>query len=173
MAEELGEELDWDMTEAEDSNDFVLVDPGIYPFMVFDLKKERFPGSEKVKACPKATVGLTIDTPDQGLVDIYEGIILNTKMMYKIAQFFKSLGYKPDPETGKVPVDWANVIGKEGTLELDHRQYTKKDGSEATVNNIKRFLDPEEASTQPPAEQTSIDIPEQPPAKTNTSHWSI
>lgn len=170
MAEtDLGQSLDWDTTEIDDAEDFVLLDPGIYDFQVFDLKKERFEGSEKMAPCPKAVIGLSVQTAT-GITSIYENLMLNTKMAFKIAQFFKSLGAKPDPETGKVPIDWNAIIGKTGRFELDHRKYTKKDGTEGTSNNIKKFLAPEDAPAAMAPTQSSIPVPAQPVTAPQTHH---
>lgn len=165
--EDMGQQLDWDMKEVEDSNDFVLIDPGVYQFMVCDLKKERFEGSDKIGPSPMAVVELALSTDDPNhTYTISERMILNTKTAFKISQFFKSLGAKPDPETGKVPVDWSDVIGKTGRLELDHRTFKKKDGSEGKSNNVKRFIAPDEPT------QMAIPVPEQ-PAKPQGTHYSI
>lgn len=168
--EDMGQELDWDMSEVDDSGEYVLIDPGVYAFMVCDLKKERFEGSAKIGPSPMAVVELVLSTDDPGTTHtITENMILNTKTAFKISQFFKSLGAKPDPETGRVPVDWSNVVGKQGRLELDHRTYTKRDGTEGKANNVKRFLAPSDAAE---AVQTSIPVPEQ-PAQPQGTHYSI
>lgn len=159
MAEQdMGKALDWDMTEVDDSDGFFLIEPGVYGFIVTDLKKERFEGSEKMAPCPKAVVTLSVVT-DTGMVPVTENLMLNTKMLWRISQFFKALGAKPDPETGKVPVDWSNVLSKEGLLEIERRTYTKRDGSQGEANSVKRFLAPEDASAQ-----MSIPVPDQPAA---------
>lgn len=182
MTADLGESLDWDTNEIEDSEEFVLLDAGVYPFMVVSMKRERFEGSEKIGPCPKAVLGLTLDTPNNGLITIYENLLLNTKMQFKIAQFFKSIGNKVDPETNKVAIDWNNLEGRCGKLELEVREYTKRDGSLGQSNNVKKFLEPQEReeSQSPyqapstPVTQTSMDIPAQPPAKQpNNTHWGI
>lgn len=160
--QDLGQALDWDMNEVDDQDDYVLIEPGVYGYIVASLKKERFEGSDKMAPCPKAVVTLSVVT-DSGMVPVSENLMLNTKMMFKISQFFKSLGAKPDPETGKVPVDWSNVVGKEGQLEIERRTYTKKDGSQGEANSVKRFLAPEEASSCAP-QQTSMPVPDQPAA---------
>lgn len=146
MADDLGYSLDWDQTEAEDRG-FQLLDPGTYQFQVNDLRRERYEGGQKIGACPKAIICLTLMT-DTGIATMEESLLLNSKVEWRIARFFEGLGYTKDPETGKVPIRWNEVIGKTGWLNLGVREFVKKDGSKGTANEVEEFLPPDKWPTQ-------------------------
>ena len=55
MAEnDKGQALDWDVTEVVDDGGFTLLPAGTYAFEVAKIERERFEGSDKMEACPRA-----------------------------------------------------------------------------------------------------------------------
>ncbi len=144
---DMGEALDWD-DEVSDEGGFALLPAGTYPFEVIKVEKERYEGGDKVAACPRAAVTLNILTND-GWVPVVDRLLLNTKMAWKIAKFFESLGYVKNPETSKVPMRWNEIEGKQGWLKLKVRKFTKKDGSEGEGNDVEEYLKPEDWPDQP------------------------
>lgn len=171
--EDKGTALDWDDAEVSDEGGFELLPDGLYPFMVEDLKKERFPGSAKMGPCPKAALELKVLT-DAGWKTVHDNIFLSTKSQWRIARFFEGLGYAKNPETGRVPMRWNEVVGKQGWLKLGHREYTSQ-GQQRTVNEVQEYLKPKdwpdasaaaqpsqpEQQSQQPA-QAAMPIPPQP-----------
>ncbi len=151
---DMGEALDWE-GEVSDEGGFVLLPAGSYPFEVIKIEKERYEGGDKVAACPRAAVTLNILT-ENGWVPFTDRLLLNTKMAWRIAKFFESLGYVKNPETGKVPMRWNEIEGKQGWLKLKVRKFVKKDGSDGEGNDVEAYLKPEEWPDQPTTAPTPV-----------------
>lgn len=168
----LGEALDWD-DEVSDEGGFVLLAAGEYPFEIIKLEKERFEGSDKMAPCPRAAVTLNILT-DSGWVPLIDRLLLNTKTAWRVARFFEGLGYVKNPETGKVPMAWNEVVGKQGWCRIKVREYESK-GEKRQANDVDAYLKPDEWPEQPAAPvQTSIPVPEQPAAPQKPhQNWSM
>lgn len=97
MAEnDKGQALDWDVTEVVDDGGFTLLPAGTYAFEVAKIERERFEGSDKMEACPRAKVTLNVWT-SQGWAPVVDRLMLNTKMAWRIARFFEGLGFDRDP----------------------------------------------------------------------------
>lgn len=153
MAEDLGQPLDWDDDGVSDEGGFVVLPEGTYPFVVAGLERKRFEGSAKMAPCPMAELKLSVIT-DSGAETITTRLMLSTKTAWRVAQFFKAIGYEKDPETGKVPMRWNEIEGKEGMLKLSVRKY-EHDGKEREANDVEKFLMrsewPQEQQAQPSA----------------------
>lgn len=184
MADEtnIGEALDWDMGEAADEGGFALLPAGVYAFGVEKMEKERFEGSAKMAACPRAHLTLSVVGADGTSGTVHERLMLNTKVLWKVARFFKSLGFAESPETGKVPTPWNQVEGKGGYLRLKIREYTKKDGSKGESNEVEEFLEPgdpkiaaAQAAVRAAPVQTAMPVPPQPAPAPQTQHpgWAV
>lgn len=185
MAEDMGTPLDWDDAEVSDEGGFTLLDEGVYPFEVIKVEKERFEGSAKMAACPRAAVHLNVMSPD-GWAPIVDRLLLSTKTAWRIARFFTGLGYEKNPETGKVPMKWNEAPGKQGWLRIRVREY-EYNGEKRKSNDVEEYLPPSkwsEASdeynarcqtsrTQPV--QAAMPIPAQPAQQPNRpgSEWSM
>lgn len=170
----MGEALDWDDGEVSGEDAFVLLPAGVYAFGVEKLEKERFEGSAKMAPCPRAHLTLSVTGPG-GSGTVHERLMLNTRMVWKIAQLFQSLGYRKNPETGNVPVAWNQIEGKGGYLLLKVREYEKKDGSKGRSNEVEEWLLPgDERIAQAAAApaQAAIPVPPQ-PARTQHPGWSV
>lgn len=137
-----GEALDWDDGELSDEGGFTLVPEGTYPFIVTKLEKGRFEGSAKMAPCPRAVVTIDVVT-DTGIYPVIDRLMLNTKQAWRIAKFFEGLGYAKNPETGKVPVRWNEVEGKQGWAEIGVREY-EANGKVYQTNEVRRYLPPAE-----------------------------
>lgn len=169
-----GEAMDWTDEEVSDDGGFVLLPEGMYAFEVAKLEKGRFEGSEKMAACPRANLTLNVWT-EQGWVQIIDRIMLNTKAAWRVARFFEALGYAKNPETGKVPVKWNEVEGKQGYLKLKVREYESK-GEKRKANDVEEYLKPEDwpESGQATAQQTSLPVPPQPVSQQQPHQgWSM
>ena len=80
-----GQALDWDVTEVVDDGGFTLLPAGTYAFEVAKIERERFEGSDKMEACPRAKVTLNVWT-SQGWAPVVDRLMLNTKMAWRIAR---------------------------------------------------------------------------------------
>lgn len=160
---DLGQALDWD-DEIDAQDEFVLLDPGYYPFTVTKLEKMHFEGSSKIGACSQAKVTLELVAGDFAQ-RITDSMLLNTKMAWKITQFFESLGYQKNPKTGKIGMHWNDIIGKSGWVEISQREYTNKNGDTNTTNQVKSYVIPakvEKAEKDYQARYTQPQTPAEP-----------
>lgn len=187
MADEtnIGAALDWDMGEASGDGAFQLLPAGIYAFGVEKLEKEYFEGSAKMSACPRAHLTLSVVGADGTEGTVHERLMLNTKVLWRVAKFFESLGF-PKNEDGSVQVAWNRVEGAGGYLKLKVRKYKKNDGSDGEANEVDEFLAPGDAriaqaqaqapaqgAPQPAPQQTAMPVPPQPAPQPQRPGWSV
>lgn len=156
MTEYMERELGWDDEIEKEGGDFPLLPAGEYNFRVTGFKRGRFDGSDKMPACPRAEIELTIQSPEHGEVTVFESLLLHQKTEWKLSEFFISIGQKKKGE--KVKMNWQAVIGSQGRCELEINKYVSK-GKERENNRVSKFLEPS-AQPQQPAYQ-------QPPAQPN------
>lgn len=135
-------ELSWD-SEISKESEFELLPAGTYKFTVQSVERGRFAGSEKMNACPSATLSLKVSGPDGAEGTVQDTLYLNSKAEWKLSQFFTSIGQKKKGET--LRMNWNLVRGSSGELELTVNEYTsKQDGSQRKNNRVGRYL-PKEA----------------------------
>ena len=173
MAEnDKGQALDWDVTEVVDDRGFTLLPAGTYAFEVAKIERERFKGSDKMEACPRAKVTLNVWT-SQGWAPVVDRLMLNTKMAWRIARFFEGLGFDRDPQTGSVKIDWNAAVGKQGYVKIKVRDY-QSNGETRQANDIDAYLKPCEWPTEQQAaapEQTSLPVaPQQAAPRPHSSY---
>lgn len=136
--------LDWN-SEITKESEFELLPEGEYPFLVESMERGRFPGSEKMSACPSANLTLVIKSPETGNdVKVFDTLYLHQKAEWRLSQFFISIGMKKKGEP--LRMNWNMVPGATGTLKLTVNHYTKKDGSQAENNRVSAYL-PKEIKT--------------------------
>lgn len=199
---DLGQDLGWEGYVIDNGGNFELLEAGYYPFRVKKLEKERFEGSTKMASCSRAKLTLEINAGDH-FVTVFDRIMLNTKMQWRVARFFECLGFTKDDE-GRMQMHWNEVEDKEGWLKLKVREYTDKNGNKQQSNDVDEYCYPRQAekayadwsarcqavpvSAQPvqqpepavtqPAQptQTSMPVPAQPQQFTNPTtggSWSL
>lgn len=173
MAEnDKGQALDWDVTEVVDDGGFTLLPAGTYAFEVAKIERERFEGSDKMEACPRAKVTLNVWT-SQGWAPVVDRLMLNTKMAWRIARFFEGLGFDRDPQTGSVKIDWNAAVGKQGYVKIKVRDY-QSNGETRQASDIDAYLKPCEWPTEQQAaapEQTSLPVaPQQAAPRPHSSY---
>lgn len=134
-------ELSWD-SEISKESEFELLPAGTYKFTVQSVERGRFAGSEKMNACPSATMSLKLSGPDGTEGTVQDTLYLNSKAEWKLSQFFTSIGQKKKGET--LRMNWNLVPGSSGELELTVNEYTAKDGSQKKNNRVGKYL-PKEA----------------------------
>ena len=80
MAEELGREIGWEDAIEKDENNFEPLPAGVYDFTVESMERGRFPGSEKMAACHKASLKFVVRDKDGSERYLFDDLILNSKM---------------------------------------------------------------------------------------------
>ena len=114
-------------------------------------------GGPKIPACNKATLNLTVNTPE-GTANVKYDLILWSSLEWKISAFFRAIGQKKNGEAF-VP-RWNQVVGAGGRAHFKPRKYTNKDGEERTVNDVASFYD----AAQPLQQGFAVPQPPQQPA---------
>jgi len=144
MAEVFDREFAWD-DEIEKDSDFVIIPEGDYTFTVSGFERGRHEGSEKLPPCPKAIVKLRVDMPDGTTQELTHNLFLHSKCEGLLSAFFVGIGQKKHGE--KLRMNWNNIIGARGRCKINVRHW-KNDKGEGDSNDIKKFYDPADASTQ-------------------------
>lgn len=130
MYEELDEIFyDWDTEEIEaETREFVVLEPGVYPFEVKDVEKERDKNGH-----PRAAVNLRVNDR----TTVYDRIVLSSKWGWKIARIHEAVGLK-DPSVEKFRPQWNALIGKTGFVKLKVREY-ESNGEKRKINDIEYY----------------------------------
>ena len=130
----------WDSTIENDGGDFKLLEPGIYPFVIKKIEKGYFNGSSNVPPCPKANLTLRVGE-GMKISDVFDGILLDDSLEWKLCQFFTGIGSRKHGETLQMNWDEGYLVGKGGWVEIEHREYMKE-GETRTTNQVSRYIDP-------------------------------
>lgn len=132
--------FDWDSVIENESN-FVLLPEGEYEFTVTGFERGYFNGSEKMSACPKAELTLTIETA-QGTATVKHNLFLSRRTEGLICAFFICIGQKKHGEP--LRMNWQQVVGSKGRCKIGIRTYNNND-----YNEVKKFLEPGETTQRP------------------------
>ena len=116
----LGEAYNWD-SEIERENEFVFLPDGEYDFRVVAFERQRFEGSEKMAPCPAAKLTLEFTAPSGMTATVFDRLLLNSKMEWKLSSFFGAIGQKRHGE--KLKMDWNQVIGSTGRAKVGSREH--------------------------------------------------
>jgi hypothetical protein len=132
--------LDWDSEISNDgAGEFVLLEPGDYPFLVLSVTKKHWAGSQKLPACPQAELAIEVGGPEESTT-IKHNLFLSSKTEGLLCAFFKSIGQRQHGQ--KLTMDWSKVAGSNGMCTVGIRKWNGKDGKEHQSNEIKKFLEP-------------------------------
>lgn len=147
-----GAALDWDDEIQYTESSFILLPEGEYPFTVTGFDRQNYDGSEKIPPCRMAVLHLAVDGGDQGTANVDERIYLHTSVMWKLSEFFVSIGQLQ--KDGSVRMNWPAVPGSTGRLKLSVNKYvSNRDGKERTNNRVEHFLPPEAGQPAPAYQQ--------------------
>lgn len=147
---DMGQNFGWDEDIPLTESEFVLFDPGEYDYTVKAFERGWFDGSQKMAPCNMAKMTLTVTdgaTGQRG--DVFVNLMLNSKVMFRITQFFKSCGLvSPDagPDTRVSASLFAQSIGRSGRVKLKHREYNGR-----TYNDVDEFVKPTAQAAPAPA----------------------
>jgi hypothetical protein len=146
-------EYGWEDEISDEGSEFVLLPEGDYEFTVSKIERGRHPGSEKLPACNKAIVTLTVWGQDD-CIDITENFMLCNKMEWKLSQFFLSIGMKKHGEP--LRMNWTGAVGKRGKCHVYVDNYKNKNGEDRQSNKIKKYYayDEQVQTVQPNTQQT-------------------
>lgn len=146
-----GREYNWDDEISQDSAEFALLPEGEYEFSVTGFERGRYPGGAKLPSCPKATVSLRFEGVE-GVAVIKHNFFLYSKCEGLLCAFFTCLGMRKRGEP--LRMDWPGTVGRTGRAKITVRSYTGNDGREYQTNDVKQFLEPENAPAAPAAAQS-------------------
>lgn len=146
-----GREYNWDDEISQDSAEFALLPEGEYEFSVTGFERGRYPGGAKLPSCPKATVSLRFEGVE-GVAVIKHNFFLHSKCEGLLCAFFTCLGMRKRGEP--LRMDWPGTVDRTGRAKITVRSYTGNDGREYQTNDVKQFLEPENAPAAPAAAQS-------------------
>lgn len=132
------QELDWNSSIGDESNQLTILPEGNYIFEVIGFERGRFPGGKKIPACNKAMLTLSVKT-DTGNVTVYTDLILHSTVEWKLCDFFRSIGLKKPGE--RLTMDWDKVPGARGKAHFKPREFIDKEGNKRVTNDVDRYLD--------------------------------
>ena len=141
MNEALGRELGWDDQIENDGADFEPLPDGEYDFEVRTMERGRFAGSDKMAACNKATIDCIIKDAEGKEHHVYDDLILNSKMEWKLCQFFLCIGQRAKGE--KLKPRWNEVVGSTGRFKIYLNESTDKNGKPRRNNKVDEYLAPQ------------------------------
>jgi hypothetical protein len=139
-------ELAWDDEIQNDGSPFEILPEGDYSFRVDKFERARHGGSEKIPACNKAVLTLSVFGAD-AVGTVQTNLFLYSKFEWKLCQFFTAIGQRKHGETMRM--NWAAVTGSTGSCHVGVRTWTGNDGKEHQGNEITEFYDPEDTPVQP------------------------
>ena len=152
-------EFGWD-DEIQRDESFQVLPEGDYRFTVTRFERARHSGSEKIPACNKAVLTLSVSGPEAS-GEVQTSLFLHSKFEWKLCQFLTSIGQRKHGEAMRM--NWGAVPGSTGVCHVGVRKWTGNDGKERDGNEINEFYDPEAAPAaagqpqpqpQPPAAWT-------------------
>lgn len=138
--EALGRELNWDDQIENDGADYEPLPDGEYDFEIRTMERGRFAGSDKMAACNKATIDCIIKDAGGKEHHVYDDLILNSKMEWKLCQFFLCIGQRAKGE--KLRPRWNEVVGSTGRFRVYLNEYTDRNGKPRRNNKVDEYLAP-------------------------------
>lgn len=151
---DMGEALDYEGEIEAGESEFEAIPAGTYDFEVEEVGRKQYNGGDKMGPCPIAAVRCRIVGGAQDGRVFFCDVYLNSKVSWKIRQFFVCLGMHPAdaPKEQKVRMDWSRAVGRRGRVRLGTRTY---DGREYT--DVKEWLKP--SAPAAPAAQAAPSVP--------------
>ena len=124
--------LDWDSPISAEEREFSVAPEGEYNFTVTNFERTM---SQKGSKMAKLTLGVETD---EGVLPVFDYLVLTTKMEWKLSQFFECIGLK---EKG-VPLKsmpWDKVMGAEGRAKIVIEEHEYK-GEMRKGNKVGKYM---------------------------------
>lgn len=131
-----GREFSWDGDTITRDDEFILLEPGEYPFTIEKFERSRSQGSEKMPPCNMAVVYFTVHS-DQGDVTIKDNYLLHSKFEWKLSQLFSSVGLKKKGEP--CHLNFTALPGRTGCMKVKNEPGTGQYAS-SMFNRVDRLL---------------------------------
>ena len=129
-------EFSWDGDTITRDDEFILLEPGDYPFTIEKFERSRSQGSEKMPPCNMAVIYFTVHS-DQGDVTVKDNYLLHTKFEWKLSQLFSSVGLKKKGEP--CPLNFTALPGRTGTVRIKNEPGTGQYAG-SMFNRVDRLL---------------------------------
>jgi len=130
-------ELGWD-DSIENDNTYTLMPEGDYDFTVVTFERQRHNGSEKLPACNKAVLTISVtDGVNSG--QLIHNLFLHTRTEGMLCAFFTAIGQRAHGD--KMNMNWNAVPGSTGRCKVVIREWVGSDGVKNQGNSIKKFYD--------------------------------
>lgn len=112
----------------------------------FEVTKTQFPVPVKFKGqdCQAFNMTLRATAPDGTEAEIMAQLKLWSTLEWIICDFFRSIGLRKHGEKGRP--QWEQVEGKTGWARLSVRQFTGRNGGPVDINDVEKYLDPDDPS---------------------------
>jgi hypothetical protein len=135
-------------------DEFVLLPPGEYTFIVENMERKEMT-TQKLGTVRVADLSLKFSD------ETYESyghinLMLHPKTLWKIREFFKSIGEKVESGKPFAP-RWNAVIGSTGKCMVKNGSFVGRDGHKYSTNEVEKFLEPTDAKPAAPATATNND----------------
>ncbi len=138
------DELGWD-DELEPTVYTVLPEgPGTFEILDFSRTRKT---KGKLGECNIAVLKLLVEHTESGETATFdEELPLHKKLQFLLLQFFAAIGQREHGSDGPFCPDWSRkaIVGQTGNCVIGVRTWKKKDGSDASQNEIKTWLAPGE-----------------------------
>lgn len=131
-----GREFSWDGDTITRDDEFILLEPGEYPFTIEKFERSRSQGSDKMPPCNMAVVYFTVHS-DQGDVTIKDNYLLHSKFEWKLSQLFSSVGLKKKGEPCQL--NFTALPGRTGYMKVKNEPGTGQYAS-SIFNRVDRLL---------------------------------
>lgn len=154
--------LGWDSVIEQESN-FTLLEPGVYNFVVTKMERGTYQPSSNSSiqdVSPRAELEIKVTDDKGNSTNVFENLILHSKMEWKLSQFFISIGQKQPGQP--LNPNWSQVVGSSGRCEIEVNKYKDKSGNDRENNRVKEFLKPTQGVQPPQQFQQQPTQPAQP-----------
>lgn len=132
----------------QSGDEFVVLEPGTYPFEVKKVERGSFKGSDKLPPCNKVKVGILLDGGDAGSGWSNHNFFMHTSTLWKIYRFMEAIGLRKKGDTTASAIPWSKVVkGMTGRCTVKKREWNGK-----MYNEVTEWLPPDSADSEPDPE---------------------
>jgi hypothetical protein len=153
--------IGWDdaIGDGEEPPERTVLAAGRYPFVVEEVKRGYFNGSEKLAECPCADIRLRFSDGQGQDATVFDRVFLIKRFEWKISALFRAVGHKRKGDDGFRP-DWGRLEGASGEAQLKVTSYQGQ-----RRNEVERYFDAAQAQPQAPPAPAQQPVQPQPVAQ--------